>query len=254
MQEIIKNTLGDLEKEYEIKILYACESGSRAWGFASPDSDYDIRFIYCHPKDWYLKLFPQKDVIDRMLPMEQDVGGWDLRKTLQLFAKSNIALFEWLNSPIIYKNDDSFLNEISGLIPLFFNPKKGMFHYFSMAANTYEQHLKDEQVKLKKLFYFIRPILACEWIWKNHTMPPTDFHEIYDSDITTDFEKDFIKDLLKKKEIAKEGELIEVPEELRVWMNKKMALNKQRAEEIAPQEKADTSLLDKLFLKAIRSS
>lgn len=251
MQEIIKKTLCDLEEEYNIEILFAGESGSRAWGFASSDSDYDIRFIYRHPREWYLKLFPQKDVIDRMLPLEQDVGGWDLRKTLQLFAKSNIALYEWLNSPMIYRADDSFHKQLQYLIPKFFNPKRAMFHYLSLAQNTYENHLQDERVKIKKLFYFIRPILACEWISEKVEMPPTDFLQILNSEITSEYEKGFINDLLKKKEVAKEGELIEVSADLCGWMESKVSTVKIAADEISPHKEIATKVLDEFFLKYV---
>ena len=107
--ETVKERLLEIEKEKQVKILYAVESGSRAWGFESLDSDYDIRFIYAHNKNWYLNILPKKDVIEYPIVNDFDYSGWDLRKTMFLVNKSNPVLFEWLKSPIVYYKDNYFL-------------------------------------------------------------------------------------------------------------------------------------------------
>ncbi len=113
MEQKIKNYLTQIEQERNIKILLACETGSRAWGFPSPDSDYDIRMIYAHPRDWYLSLSESKDSINIMLENNDlDISGWDLRKTLRLLWKSNPPLLERIQSPILYQHDAQFLTEV----------------------------------------------------------------------------------------------------------------------------------------------
>ena len=101
-KEVLRR-LDAVEREEDVRVLYACESGSRAWGFASPDSDYDVRFIYVHRPDWYLSIVDRRDVIERPIVDEYDLSGWELRKTLRLFRKSNPPLIEWLGSPIVYR-------------------------------------------------------------------------------------------------------------------------------------------------------
>ena len=56
MKDIILRELKKIEEQENVKIIMAIESGSRAWGFASPDSDYDVRFIYVRKEEDYLKL------------------------------------------------------------------------------------------------------------------------------------------------------------------------------------------------------
>ena len=101
--------LSAIEAEFGVRILYACESGSRGWGFASPDSDYDVRFIYVHPLAWYLQVHVQRDVIELPISDELDINGWELRKALGLLRKGNATLIEWLDSPIVYRADAVFL-------------------------------------------------------------------------------------------------------------------------------------------------
>ncbi len=98
----IGEALAQAEQRYDVKVLLAVESGSRAWGFASPDSDWDVRFIYVHRPEWYLGIDEKRDVIEEMLPLDIDLAGWDLRKALRLFRKSNPPLLEWLRSPLNY--------------------------------------------------------------------------------------------------------------------------------------------------------
>jgi len=128
MEEVIQEHIRDIEKERHVRILYACESGSRAWGFASPDSDYDVRFIYVQPVNHYLSIRERKDVIE--LPVNQllDINGWDIRKALQLFLKSNGPLYEWLQSPIVYKEENGFAQKLRSLMPAYFSHRAGCHH------------------------------------------------------------------------------------------------------------------------------
>ena len=148
------------------RVLFAVESGSRAWGFASADSDFDVRFVYARPRDWYLSidLESQPDTVERMLPGDIDLSGWDVRKALGLFAKSNPPLLEWLDSPITYADDGVFRRELKALLPAVYSPAACQHHYTRMARRTLLAYLGHPTVKRKKYLYVLRPLLAARWI------------------------------------------------------------------------------------------
>lgn len=175
--DTIKSKLDEIEKRENIKILHCVESGSRAWGFSSPDSDYDVRFIYVRPKEYYLKLEKTRDVIEWQLDDTLDINGWDLQKMLRLLHSSNPTVFEWKNSPIIYKTSGEW-KKVSSVIDDYFSIKTGMYHYLNMAKTNYREYLKGESVRLKKYFYVLRPLLACEYIRENKKSPPMLFEEL----------------------------------------------------------------------------
>ena len=155
--DTIKEKLIEIEKRENIKILHCVESGSRAWGFPSPDSDYDVRFIYVRAKEYYLRLNKTRDVIEWQLDETLDINGWDLQKMLRLLHGSNPTVFEWKNSPIVYKTSDEW-KSVSDVIDDYFNAKSGIYHYLSMAKTNYREYLKGDMVRLKKYFYVLRPI------------------------------------------------------------------------------------------------
>lgn len=177
MRTKILDKLSEIEKEKNIEILFACESGSRAWGFASPDSDYDIRFVYRHSKEWYLNLWDRKDTIEFMTEDDLDGSGWDLRKALKLMAKSNASFLGWLFSPIVYRSNDAFLTEMRILASDNFNPVACFYHYHSMSKGFLDK-VSTENVKLKSFFYALRTALCAHWIVENETIPPVLFSEI----------------------------------------------------------------------------
>jgi predicted nucleotidyltransferase len=160
----ISATLANLEATHNIQILYACESGSRAWGFPSPDSDYDVRFIYVHPLAWYLGLDEGPDTLNFPIDAELDLGGWELRKTLRLLRGSNAALFEWLQSPIVYHEAPDFRASLVPQLSQAFNLKAGLHHYLGQLRRGVEEDLIGEEVRLKRLFYALRSALAARWI------------------------------------------------------------------------------------------
>lgn len=180
VQEIIPAKLKEIEARENIRVIHCVESGSRAWGFASPDSDYDIRFIYVRPIEYYLRLDKTRDVIEWQLDETLDINGWDLQKALRLLHSSNPTLFEWNNSPIVYKTTPEWA-EISAIIGHFFQKKAGLYHYLSTAKKNYREYLKGDMVKLKKYFYVLRPILACRWILEKQTPPPMLFSALADA-------------------------------------------------------------------------
>jgi len=177
--EIIKR-LKRTEIEHDVKILFAVESGSRAWGFESQDSDYDVRFIYVHPKDWYLdiNIENKRDVIEYEIVDDIDLNGWDIRKALKLFWKSNPAFVEWLKSSIVYIDDGRFAIEVRKMLDSVYSIEKGIYHYRSMAQNNFRGYLKGDQVRLKKYFYVLRPLLAIKWLEQNKKTAPIEFDKL----------------------------------------------------------------------------
>jgi predicted nucleotidyltransferase len=204
MIEEIKQELLKLEEERNIKILYAVESGSRAWGFASKDSDWDVRFIYIQNLDWYLSVQEQKDNIEIILPNDIDLAGWEFKKALLLFRKSNPPLLEWLRSPIIYKEDSSTVNSLRKLSDNYFNPKSCLYHYYNMAKGNFEAYFKTPEVRVKKYFYVLRPILACMWIERTNEMAPMEFEILLEEAIKDQNLKGSIKNLLMRKKNGEE--------------------------------------------------
>ena len=172
MRPRIQTALTQLEATHGIRILYACESGSRAWGFPSPDSDYDVRFIYCHPADWYLTLDEGPDTLNFPVDDELDLAGWELRKALRLLRGSNASLFEWLQAPAVYHEALDFRARLAPLLPVAFNLKAGLHHYLGQLRRGVEEDLAGPEVRLKRLFYALRSALAARWIRERHTVPP----------------------------------------------------------------------------------
>jgi uncharacterized protein len=250
MQEIIQKMLRNIQEEHSVKILYACESGSRAWGFASVDSDYDVRFIYARPKTDYLSIREHKDVIELPVNEVLDVNGWDLKKALRLFLKSNAPLYEWLQSPIIYRQQPDFTAELQKLMPGYFSKRAGCHHYLSMAANTFDHDLQGSEVKLKKYFYALRPALACLWIIKTgKTPPPMEFSRLRTivEDVTWHRAVD---ELLKQKELSDEKSMISPVPVLQQWIGETLKYCKEQADAIPPVTH-NTVELDVLFRKYI---
>lgn len=197
MLEIIKEKLEEIEASENVRILHCVESGSRAWGFASPDSDYDVRFIYVRPREYYLRLDKTTDVIEWQLDDTLDINGWDLQKALRLLHKSNPTLFEWSSSPIVYKTTNEW-KEVASVIEKYFVVKSGLYHYLSIAKSNYREFLKGDVVRLKKYFYVLRPILACKWILSEGTPPPIPFKTLMDKHLDESIRSD-VEALLKMK-------------------------------------------------------
>ncbi len=206
MRSCIRQKLADIEKNYGVMILYACESGSRGWGFASPDSDYDVRFIYVHQMDWYLKVEAERDVIELPISDELDICGWELRKTLKLLKQANPTLMEWLDSPIIYHADPVAANGLKAMVPHFFSAIKARYHYLSMAKKNFRAYLQGEEIRLKKYFYVLRPLLAVRWIEMGKGVPPIDFETLVKGTVDDPQLKLEIDDLLRIKRTANETE------------------------------------------------
>lgn len=182
MLALIMKKLAEIEEKENVRILFAAESGSRAWGFASPDSDYDVRFIYVRKQEDYVRVLPMRDVIEWQLDETLDINGWDIQKAMRLLLKSNPTLFEWSNSPIVYMTTPEWEN-LKVIINRYFSSKSGVYHYLHMARRNYREFLQMEQVKQKKYLYVLRPILACRWILRNQTPPPMEFESLVQAEL-----------------------------------------------------------------------
>ncbi|ASZ14792.1 nucleotidyltransferase domain-containing protein [Chitinophaga pendula] len=251
MKDIILQQLKGIEQEHNVTILYACESGSRAWGFASPDSDYDVRFIYAQRSDAYLSIRERRDVIELPVNEVLDISGWDLRKALQLFLKSNAPLYEWLQSPIVYQQQAGFTADIQTLMPAYFSLRAGLHHYLSMADNTFTNDLQGVQVRLKKYFYALRPLLAARWITDKQRLPPMQFEQLRTLIADPVWQQE-IEVLLQKKQAADEKAVTTPLPFLQGWLSDNLVYCKEKGQALAPVTH-DTAELDELFRKYIPS-
>jgi uncharacterized protein len=202
----IVSWLAQVAREDDVRILYAAESGSRAWGFASPDSDYDVRFIYAHPRDWYTTLTEARDVIERPLDEKLvDLGGWDVRKAMRLLLKSNPTLYEWFSSPIVYLDDGIFRIAAKQLFAQHASPFALASHYHSIAKGQWRSEINGrDAVKLKKYFYVVRPLLSLQWVIKYGTVPPMNLNELMRKTDIPDEVRQFIDALLEMKRTTPE--------------------------------------------------
>ena len=251
MREVILETLKEIEARENVKVIHCVESGSRAWGFASPDSDYDVRFIYVRPKEFYLRLDRIRDVIEWQLDDTLDVNGWDVQKALALLHKSNPTIFEWNASPIVYKTTPEW-SRISAIVEDYMMAKTGLYHYLSMAKNNYREYLKGEMVRLKKYFYVLRPVLACKWILTHGTPPPVLFEELVDACLEEEM-KPHVAALVAKKVNTPEfgvGPRIEV---LNDYLDRSIAEVEAILDRMPREKQRGWEPLNDLFLSLVES-
>ncbi len=231
MKKIICEKLKEIENKENVKIILAVESGSRAWGFESIDSDYDVRFIYVRKTNDYLKLEDARDVIEWQLDDVLDINGWDLKKALKLIYKSNPSIFEWLSSPIIYKETEEAY-WLRNVAKKYFSTKTSIYHYYNMAKGNYRMYLQEENIRLKKYFYVLRPILAASYVEKNNKQAPMEFLDLMNLELPDNLKK-IVENLLEKKKSniemglhAKILELNDYVEERLVYYKKKLEMLK----------------------------
>ncbi|ANU09428.1 putative nucleotidyltransferase [Planococcus antarcticus DSM 14505] len=259
MNEIIQQKLKGIEEKFNVKILYAVESGSRAWGFPSKDSDYDVRFIYVHSPAWYLSIDPQgsaakRDVIEEPINDLLDISGWELTKALRLFRKSNPPLLEWLRSGIIYYQKDSFVDHIRSLESNVFYPNSMLYHYLNMAKNNYREYLQGPNVKIKKYFYVLRPILACNWIEKYHTTPPISFNELMEDIVPAGDLKNEVQHLLKRKLAGDEMDLEARISVINDFLESEMERLEEYTKTLKVEVEDPTEMLDELFRDTLQQT
>ncbi len=250
----IKAKLTQIEQQKNIRILYACESGSRAWGFASPDSDYDVRFVFVRPLEDYLRVKELPDFIDAELNEIYDINGWDLKKFFQQLYKSNPVIFEWANSPIVYKITQEW-ERIKSVMNDYFLQIKMLHHYRGMGRRNCKDlgralYGSTGVVVLKKYLYVLRPVLACQWLMQKHTVPPTEFSKLVEEVLPVEL-KVAVDELLAVKMKSGEKEKGERIPQIDSFIETK--LNESAAFSVSKEEQEDYEKLDNLFSEIVQA-
>lgn len=245
----ILDKLAEIEQRENVKVLYAVESGSRAWGVESPDSDYDVRFVYVKPIEEYLRVREQRDVIEWQLDEVLDINGWDLKKTLAQFHKGNATLFEWANSPVVYKATDEW-KEIYENCKRFFSEKVALYHYYGTANSTYKQYLQGNMVKYKKYIYALRPLLACKYIEENGKVPPVRFEDLLKQELPKVLAEEIEKMLIIKAE-SDEKDLNPKLPVIQQFIEDMLARYEKNSKEMADDRVTDWNTIDRVFLNIL---
>jgi len=245
----IRGKLTEIEAEDGVVILYACESGSRAWGFESTDSDYDVRFIYVRPTRFYLSIQRPRNVIERPISEGLDASGWDLPKTLELFRKSNPPLLEWLQSPIVYASTTSFAEKLRALLSEYYSPVACIHHYLHMAEGNCREYLNGPEVWTKKYFYVLRPVLACIWLERGLGVVPTELGMLVEAVVTDSALRDAIAQLLEAKKAGEELRKGPRNEVISAFVARELA--RFAGAKLAPAKTRSTEALDRLFVDTL---
>lgn len=245
VEKKIREKLNEIEQTEGVRILHAVESGSRAWGFASPDSDYDVRFVYVRPKEDYLRLDEPRDVIEWQLDEVLDINGWDIKKALRQFAKGNATLFEWSGSPIIYRTTEEW-KEISQVSKQYFSEKAAVYHYYGTANSTLQGYLIGGTVRYKKYFYALRPLLAAQYIEKYHAAPPVLFDDLLKMDMPQELKKAIDELLEIKKKTMEDAENPHMPA-IQAFIEAETARQKEIADSLPDDHNKDLAELNRVF-------
>lgn len=248
MKTTIINRLAEIERSNDIKILFACESGSRGWEFPSPDSDFDVRFIYVRPLNFYLSVQDKDDQLGFPINDELDIYGWDIKKVLKLIRKSNTTPFEWLQSPIVYGEKDHFKEELWTLCQSYFYRKTNINHYLGIAHSALETVVNSDEIKIKKFFYVLRPLLSAKWCLKKNTIAPMTIGPLLN--LMPEHLQKLVKDLITLKSTSAEGYIIKIHPELSNYIDEEFKNCTEGAKDL-PKESFDSEMLDVLFRKTI---
>lgn len=251
MKTIIVDKLKEIEKANNIKIVFACESGSRAWGFPSTDSDFDVRFVYVRNVEDYLSVRDVKDHLSFPITDELDVYGWDLKKILVLMLKSNTTIFEWLQSPEIYYEDKTFREVLWQLSQHFFSRRSNTFHYLGIAKSALAALEENNEIKIKKLFYVLRPLLAAQWCLEKEKIAPMTMTDLLEILPKNDQVKTAIAELIQYKETTKEEDRIVVGRELREFIHTTFERIAETGKSLG-KDTFEAEMLDTFFQKTIQ--
>ena len=249
MKKEILDKLAEIEEKENVKVLHAVESGSRAWGVESSDSDYDVRFIFVRPKEDYLRLSEKRDVIEWQLDEVLDINGWDLKKTLIQFHKGNATLFEWANSPVVYKTKDEW-KAIYESSKQYFSEKAALYHYYGTANSTYKQYLQEDKVKYKKYIYALRPLFACKYIETNHTIPPVRFEALFHQSLPKELSKEIGQMLTIKAKSNEKDQNPKMPV-IHRYIETEIERYGQLSKEMPDDRTLDWEALDRAFLSIL---
>lgn len=243
----IQTALIQLETTHGVRILYVCEAGSRAWGFPSPGSDYDVRFVYVHPPEWYLTLDEGPDTLSFPIDEKLDLAGWELRKALKLLRGSNAALYEWLQSPVVYQEVPGFRAAVAPLLESCWNPRAGLHHYLGLVRRGVEEDLVGVDGRLKRLFYTLRSTLAARWIQQQPGVaPPMAFQQL--REVLPAAFNEVVDELLAVKATADEKMTVPLPAVLVAFLQEEYATAVLTRSTLPMQRLPDpTPVLNKLF-------
>jgi len=203
-KEIIK-IIKEAEKKHKIKVVWAIESGSRAWGFASEDSDYDLRCIHIGKLDDYLGLLPSPQQVNLTTEV-LDLESWDIRKFAELTLKSNPQIAEWLRSPIVYID-----SPIRKQLKKYFDEGCSLEflrqHYIRMAKQNYHKYMRiGMSYSCKKYLYVLRGIACAIYIEKEKKLPPLPYKEVIE--YLPDYACRFFERCVSQKNTTEKAEIL----------------------------------------------
>lgn len=245
--------LSQIEIEHDVRALFAVESGSRAWDFASVNSDFDVRFIYAHPRDWYLTLHEGRDVIETPIEDDLDIQGWDVRKALRLFGKSNPPLNEWLVSPHIYFEQGILAPRLREIAAEFYSPSGVGHHYLHMAKREFHgDFYKGDEVVMKKYLYVMRPLLIILWLRIHQAIPPISMVEVLNGVEIPDDVRAEIDTIFETKRAGMETRRGPKHPALDNFIRDTFIVAEEFCAQ-APKRKADSHVLDQLFRDILAS-
>ncbi|MDF2191189.1 nucleotidyltransferase domain-containing protein [Paraflavitalea sp. CAU 1676] len=248
MQQAIMEKLAAIKEQYNIEILFACESGSRGWQCPSPDSDYDVRFIYIRPSRYYMSVANQGYDLNFPINDELDIYGWDLKKLLQLMLKSNTTPFEWLQSPIVYDQRPGFRDDLWALSQHFFSQRSNIHHYLGIVTGAFKSIDQEGMISIKKLFYVLRPLLAAKWCLEKDNIAPMTVSSLMEL-MPARYQQE-AQVWLRKKAGRKEGSLIRMSESLRSYIEQQF-LDISNASRALESNYFKPDQLDEFFIKTI---
>lgn len=250
MDAIIRAKLGEIEHREQVRIIWAVEAGSRAWGFPSPNSDYDVRFIYIRDKKEYLRLEEIRDSMDALQDDLLDIEGWDLRRVLRMVYRSTPEVYEWFASPIIYRSTPE-AEEIKKILPQYFSVKKCARNYLHMASMDFRTYFRDDEVWQVKYFYLLRQMLQAKWLLEERNIPPLSFEELVRLKLDDEW-KDYILEMLQKKKVSQE--LGKAPRNKKLIDYLEQSLNKMQEEESLLEDdgKKSWEMLNQYFYSVLK--
>lgn len=250
MRDTIQRELEVVERERGVRVLFSVESGSRAWGIASEDSDYDVRFVYVRPMRDYLRLEEERDTIEWRLDEVLDVTGWDVVKLLRLMRNSNPTVFEWLATPIVYREEADFA-QVREVATGCFSPKASAFHYLGMERGNVRTHVRGKKVGAKQYLYIVRALLATRWCLDEGVPAPMLLRDLMDAKLPTRMTP-LVEELLEVKAVGKEHSEVARMEELEAWISSEDETLYARAQEAVAPHKVPWEALDEVFFSIVR--
>ena len=253
MKDKIMTLLHDLERQHNIRILMAVNYGSRCFGYSSSESDWDVRFIYVHQPEWYFSIAKTEDVIEMMIAEDHlDIEGYDLKKALNLLARTNPIESDWLHANDYYILDKDFLHNMLAFESQCYNRHHAMYHFYSISVKHNQRYL-DKEVTLKRFIYYMRGLLSCRWVEQNGSHPPVNVDELIDATITdNESVKAKAHRMLELKRTGKSHDMAIVDDELANYVfDMQKYYEVLLPNHIDTKPKADISVMSKYLMKEV---